>query len=178
MISISELWRRTQGMVVTGSVEESKSANGKMLVRIKYSDKNTGEEHVSKFLPVMTKNNKLMKIWMPLEKGEQVTVLRPFGDNDGGLVIPSLHWKGNKESVGANEHSAIVEFKDGCVIKYDTQTGRLSVHGAKKIKFVATDNISLIAKDLTFFSSTLTHNGVNVGFTHVHPACIKCGGAL
>ena len=173
MISISELWRRTQNMVVTGNVEESKSANGKMLVRIKYSDKNTGEEHVSKFLPVMTKNNKLMKIWMPLEKGEQVTVLRPFGDNDGGLVVPSLHWKGNKESVGANEHSAIVEFKDGCVIKYDTKTGRLAVNGAKKIKLVGV-SVEIVGDNVAFTAKTLTHNGVCIGCTHTHGGSSCC----
>lgn len=175
MVSLSELWRRTQNMVVVGKVEETLAARGKMLARIRYTDEH-GEEHVSGFLPVLGKSNRFMKVWMPVQKGEQVTILRPFGDNDGGVVIPSVYWRGNKESAGANDHTAVVEFEDGCIIKYDAKTGMLSVHGAKKIKFVATENISLIAKDLTFFSSSLTHNGVNVGATHVHPACIKCGG--
>jgi len=133
MITISELWRRVQNMVVTARVEETMASDGKMLVRVAYTDKETGEEHLSKFLPVATKNNSFMKVWMPVLKDEQVTVLRPFGDNDGGIVFTSIYWLGNQEPAGANEHVAIVEFSDGCTIKYDTQSKELSVDSCEKV---------------------------------------------
>lgn len=175
MITLSELWRRVQNISVTAKVVETQSSSGKALVKVLYTDRDSGENHISSWLPVLMKNNSLMKLWFPVLVGEQVTVVRPFGDNDGGLVIPSVFWKGNKETVGANEHAAIVEFSDGCVIKYDTKTGRLSVNGTKSIKLVATETVSVVAKDIKLYSATLTHNGVNVGYTHRHPTCIKCG---
>ena len=136
MVTLAELWRRVQNIVVTARVEETMASDGKMLVQVAYTDKETGEEHLSKFLPVATKNNRFMKVWMPVLKDEQVIVFRPFGDNDGGLVFTGLHWVGSKEPEGANEHVAIVAFSDGCVIKYDTQSKELSVDGCKKVRLV------------------------------------------
>ena len=139
MVTLSELWRRVQNMVVTARVEETMASDGKMLVRVRYTDKGTGEEHLSKWLPVATKNNSLMKVWMPVLAGEQVTVFRPFGDNDGGVVFTSIHWLESKEPAGANEHVAIVEFSDGCTIKYDTQSKELSVDRCEKIRLVCAE---------------------------------------
>lgn len=174
MITLSELSRRAQNIIVTARVEETKSSNGKMLAQVAYTDRETGKEHLSRFLPVAIKNNKVLKLWMPVEKGEQVTVLRPFGDNDGGIIVPSLNWKGSREPVGANGHTAIVEFSDGCVIKYDTKTGRLAVNGARSIKLVATDIELVGTKSVSVVSPSFTHNNVNVGCTHTHGGSSCC----
>jgi len=68
--------------------------------------------------------------------GEQVVVLRPLGENDRGIVFPSLYHIGSKEPNGANAHTAIVAFSDGCVIKYDTQSKTLSVDACTEINLV------------------------------------------
>lgn len=134
MVSLSELWRRTQNMITTAKVVKTMAEDGKLLVQVLYTDKETGEEHLSRFLPMMGKNNSFVKVWLPPLPDEQVTVLRPFGDNDGGVVLPSIFWTGNKEPNGANEHVAIVEFSDGCTIKYDSLSQELSVDRCKTVR--------------------------------------------
>jgi phage baseplate assembly protein V len=133
VITLSELWRRVQNIIVTTEVVETQASGGKMLVKVKFTDDEDGETHLSDWLPVHTKNNGFMKIWLPVLVGEQVTVLRPFGSGNGGLVLPSIHHKASREIAGANAHTAIVQFSDGCTIKYDTSDGTLSVVSANKI---------------------------------------------
>jgi len=139
MISLVELWRRVQNIIVTVEVVETQAVNGKMLVKVKFTDGEDGETHLSDWLPVHTKNNSFMKIWMPVLKGEQVTVIRPFGSGNGGVVIPSIHHKASREIAGANATTAIVQFCDGCTIKYDTSDGTLSVLSTSKIILDCTD---------------------------------------
>lgn len=159
MITISELWRRVQNMVVTAKVVKTMASEGKLLVQVLYTDEETGEEHLSKFLPMMSKNNSFVKVWFPPMPEEQVTVLRSFGDNDGGIVLPSIYWRGNKEPAGANEHVAIVEFSDGCTIKYDTDSKELSVDDCEIIRLVCTElqvsgTITDARGDLTNFTTS------------------------
>lgn len=183
MITISELWRRLQNMVVTAKVVKTMASEGKLLVQVLYTDKETGEEHLSRFLPMMSKNNSFVKVWFPPMPEEQVTVLRPFGDNDGGVVIPSIYWRGNKEPAGANEHTAIVEFYDGMVVKYDSETKELTAGSCEKIKFVCTafevlgdstfnGNVDITeALDVSGdadFGGSVNNNGVDIGDTHTH----------
>ena len=133
MLSPVELWRRVQNIIVTVDVVETQAANGKMLVKVKFTDGEDGETHLSDWLPVQTKNNSFMKVWMPVLVGEQVTIIRPFGSGNGGLVFPSIHHKASREIAGANATTAIVQFSDGCTIKYDTSDGTLSVLSTSKI---------------------------------------------
>ena len=81
-----------------------------------------------------------MKIWLPPQVGEQVTVFRPLGDADGGMILPSLFNKGCKEPKGASESNAIVEFDDGARFEYDSKTKHLKVKA---------DEITLICNNLT-----------------------------
>jgi len=168
MVTLSELWRRVQNMVVTARVEETMASDGKMLVRVRYTDKGTGEEHLSKWLPVATKNNSLMKVWMPVLAGEQVTVFRPFGDNDGGVVFTSIHWSESKEPDGANEHIAIVKFNDGCTVSYDTETKELFVKSMELIhmeciraKVNASESVDVIAPKVTVECDTAKVTATN-----------------
>ena len=131
-MSLDELWRRIKNIIVTASVVETQMSDGKALVKVKYTD---GEdEHLSDWLPVKMKSNSKMKIWMPIAEGEQVIVFRPMGDNDKGFVVASIFNVNSKEPVGANANTAIVEFSDGCTIKYDMSSKELSVDSCTCIR--------------------------------------------
>jgi len=64
---------------------------------------------------------------LPPMVGEQVTVFRPLGVADGGIILPSLFNKGCKEPLGASTTNAIVEFSDGARFEYDSSTKKLKV---------------------------------------------------
>jgi len=133
MITLSEIWRRLQNTITTASVMESMASDGKMLVIVKYTD-SEGLEHLSDWLPVATKNNSFMKVWMPPMVGEQVTVFRPLGESDKGIVFTSIHWKECKELEDSSETTAIVQFADGCQIKYDSTKKTLSIVGVANVE--------------------------------------------
>jgi phage baseplate assembly protein V len=134
-LTLSELWRRIQNVMATATIVATQAKDGKMLVKVAYDD-----ETKSEWLPVMSKNNSLLKIWMPPLVGEQVTVLRVFGNADAGIVFPSIFNKNCKEPNGANETNVIVEFSDGARFEYDTRTKELKVKA---------EEINLICNNLT-----------------------------
>lgn len=147
-LTLSELWRRIQNIVVTAKVIATKAKDGKMLVKVEYD-----KECTSDWLPISSKGNSFIKIWMPPIVGEQVTVLRPLGDADGGIILPSIFNKECKEPSGANEHNAIVEFNDGARFEYDSDT--------KELKVTA-ESIILVCTNLTVTGDAKFNESVDI----------------
>lgn len=149
-ITLSELWRRIQNIIATATVVATQAKDGKALVKVAYDDETTSD-----WLAVLSKNNSLLKVWMPPLIGEQVTVVRLFGNADSGLVIPSIFSKECKEPIGANETNVIVELSDGARFEYDTATKELKVT-AEEINLICT-NLT-VTGDATF-NETITVDG-------------------
>ncbi len=140
------------------------SSPRRALVRVQLGDR------VTNWLPYKSIANKFIKIWIPPCIDEQVTVLLPFAEANGGIAVGSIFNKGCKEPDGANEHNFIVEFEDGTRIVYDTITHDLSISTQHHINFTATDvniygnlNVSGVITDEKGSLSTHVHDGVMSG---------------
>lgn len=122
--------------------------SNRALVRVQLFDR------VSAWMPYQSISNKFIKVWIPPQVGEQVIVVLPFAEANGGIAIGSIFNKGCKEPDGANDHTAIVEFSDGTRIVYDMQTHDLSLSTLGAINMAATQGVHIDA-DL-YVSKTIT----------------------
>ena len=105
--------------------------SNRALVRVQLGDR------VTNWMPYKSIANAFIKVWMPPRVGEQVTVLLPFAEANGGIAVGSIFNKGCKEPEGANDHNFIVEFEDGTRIIYDTVTHDLSISTSGAINLTA-----------------------------------------
>ena len=169
-LTLSELWRKVQNMTATATVVATKAKDGKAMVKVAYDD-----ETKSDWLPVMGKNNSLLKIWMPPLVGEQVTVLRVFGNADAGVVLPSIFNKNSKEPEGSSETNVIVEFEDGARFEYDTKTKELKVT-AEKINLVCT-NLT-VEGDAQFKANVDISEALDVGGDISNDGSIETAGTV
>lgn len=143
--------------VEVGTVVGVDLAN-RALVRVQLGDR------VTNWLPYRSIANKFIKVWMPPRIDEQVVVLLPFAEANGGIAYGSIFNKGCKEPEGANDHNFIVEFEDGTRIVYDTSTHDLSISTQHEINLTAT--AVNIEGDLKV-SGTITDEKGSLT-THVH----------
>lgn len=134
------------------------------LVRVQLGDR------VTNWLPYKSIANAFIKVWMPPRVGEQVTVLLPFAEANGGIAFGSIFNKGCKEPDGANDHNFIVEFEDGTRIVCDTNTHDLSISTSGAINLTASAvniegnlNVSGTITDEKGSLSTHVHIGVASG---------------
>ena len=169
-ITLSELWRRFQNIIVTVPVVATQSKDGKMLVKVEYD-----KECTSDWLPVAIKNNSFIKVWIPMTVGEQVIVLRPFGSSDGGIVLPSIFNKNNKEPEGASETNIIVEVHDGARFEYDTVSKELKVT-AKNIH-LACENL-VVTGDAQFKANVDISEALDVGGDISNDGSIETAGTV
>lgn len=156
-MNLAELTRRLNNIVRFGTVTETKSANGKALARVQIG------ERVSDFLPVMSFSNTFRRHYIPVRPKEQVLVVSPFGEANGGLIFRGIFNKNSKEPDGANDTTEIIEYEDGTRLSYDTT--------AKELKIDAVDKITIICKaakvtadtvDVTSTSAKVTADTVEV----------------
>ncbi len=132
--------------------------SNRALVRVQLGDR------VTNWLPYKSIANAFIKVWMPPRVGEQVTVLLPFAEANGGIAYGSIFNKGCKEPEGANDHNFIVEFEDGTRIVYDTATHDLSISTSGAINLTA--SALNIEGDLNV-SGTITDEKGSLT-THIH----------
>ena len=101
--------------------------------------------------PAFTTHN--YRHWIPLRKQAQIILSVDGGDYNTATVIGMI-WS-----------EEIPEFDDGTIVEYDSKR--------KKLLVDTPGEITLRAKAIKFESASLTHNGVNVGDTHVHPGVMS-----
>lgn len=75
-------------------------------------------------LPWTTMRAGAARIWCPPVVGEQVLVLSPEGDLEGGLIVASLSYDRFPAPVG--DASTRIEFEDGTWIGFDPRSGDLT----------------------------------------------------
>jgi len=114
-----------------GTVVESKANEGKMLARVNIHGR------ITDWLPVFGISNSFMKLFFPIQVGEQVTVLCEFAEADAGIVLPSIYNEGNAEPEGANAHTMVMSFHDGGKISYDSKNGEMTLASATKATVIA-----------------------------------------
>ena len=118
-------------LIRTGTVVQSKAAQGKMLARVDLHGR------VTDWLPVFGISNSFVKIYIPIRVGEQVTVLCEFAEADSGVIVPSLFHEDSPEPSGVNEHTFVVSFHDGGKIAYDSQSAEMLLEAVAQAKVVA-----------------------------------------
>lgn len=151
----SEIVRRINNIARFGTVTETKSADGKALARVKVG------ERVSDFLPVMSFSNSFKKHWIPVRPKEQVLVLSPFGEANGGVVMRSIFNRSAKEPTGANDTMEIVEYEDGTRLSYDTEAKELKIDAAGKITIVC-KSASIYADNVDITAATSNTGDVTI----------------
>ena len=108
--------------------------------------------------------------WIPLRKQTQLILSVDGGDYNTATVIGMI-WSEEVPApdIPVDDRPTIdrLEFDDGTIVEYDSKR--------KKLLVDTPGEITLRAKAIKFESSSLTHNGVNVGDTHVHPGVMPGG---
>ncbi|RYA23899.1 hypothetical protein CRU96_05690 [Malaciobacter halophilus] len=138
-MSFAELKRLIDSLVNFGTISQTKSADGKALSRVKVSDRETD------FLPIVSFSNSFRRHFIPARVGEQVIVVCPFGEANGGFILRSIFNKHQKEPRGANNYTEVIEYEDGTRFSYDTKAKVLTVDCVGDINIKAGGNINFIA---------------------------------
>ncbi|KFK53470.1 phage baseplate assembly protein V [Vibrio vulnificus] len=117
------------------------------------------EHRVSGWIPMNVSHAAEVRSWKPLQVGEQVVVLKPFGAQ-GGVIVASLNqtkFDQPKDKLNLYYH----EFPDGTWLEYDMEEHKLTGHvegdliltTAGNAKLTATQNVELKSSgDMTFNS--------------------------
>jgi len=163
----SELWRRVSNIITTAKVIATKAKDGKALVKVEY-DTNC----ISDWLPMAMTNNGLIKVWIPPTVGEQVTVLRAFGNSDSGIVFRSIFNRNSKEPIDANEKNIIILLKDETKIEhnFESKITRVDFLDKKYIQYDAenselkinTQTVSLECDNLTVTGEVSFQKSLNI----------------
>lgn len=151
MFSPAELTRRINNLIAIGTVTESKSVNGLSLARVKILSR------VTDFLPVMQTSNSFKTYARPITPGEQVIVLQPYGNGDGGVILGSLFNKGEKEPAGYSDTKEVTIYMDGTVISYDASSKVMEIDAVGTIN-ITCKNANITA-DTINVTATTSHTG-------------------
>ena len=116
-----EFERRLNNIIQIGTVTEVKSAERLALARVNVLGR------VTDFLPVFMWANDFVKVWLPIRVGQQVAVLSPFGNANGGVILPSVYNKTCKEPSEADDENVVVEFAKGVKIVCDGENINIDV---------------------------------------------------
>ncbi|MGL0933110.1 phage baseplate assembly protein V [Vibrio vulnificus] len=148
----SQLVRLLSEMIQFGTVIEVQAKPLRYKVQF---DKN----RVSGWIPMNVSHAAEVRSWKPLQVGEQVVVLKPFGAQ-GGVIVASLNqtkFDQPKDKLNLYYH----EFPDGTWLEYDMEEHKLTGHvegdliltTAGNAKLTATQNVELKSSgDMTFNS--------------------------
>jgi len=105
--TLSEHAAKIDATVLLGTIVESKAKDGKAMVRVSVY------ERVTAFIPYSGGiANSFVKVWIPPQVGEQVTVVSMHGNPDYGVAFPSIFNTSCKEPEGANANTMIVDAGD------------------------------------------------------------------
>jgi phage baseplate assembly protein V len=140
-----------EDLVLVGTIEEIDSEN-RALARVRVLDR------LSNWMPVLMFANSFKKEFKPMRTGEQVSVLSPYGDLKGGLVIRGIFNKECKEPSGSSSSKEVSEYEDGTRISYDVSTHELEVHCVGSVKIVC-QNAVVEADTISMISDTVNASG-------------------
>lgn len=122
---------------------------------------------ISDFLPVLHFASSYKRAVSPIRVNEQVMVIAPNGDVNGGFIIRGVFNTSCEEPSGWSDTKEIVEYEDGTRFSYDSSAKKLEVNCAGDITIVA-KNITIQAQHTSFVGGSITHNGTPIDNTHTH----------
>ena len=122
---------------------------------------------VSDYLPVLHFANSFKRSISPIRVDEQVMVISPHGEANGGFIIRGVFHVGCKEPAGWNSSKEVIEYEDGTRFSYDSGSKKLEVHCVGDISIVA-QNITIEALNTNFIGGSVTHNNTAIDDTHTH----------
>lgn len=164
--SLGELSRQIANLIRVGEVTETDFTDTDA-PRVKVAV--SGFE--SDWLPFGAKRAGNTKTWSPLSIGEQVLILSPYGDLGQAIIVCSLYSATNP----APASSASLEkdtFPDGTSISYDsashTLNATITADRGKIALAVGGVTFVITSSGLDIQGGQVTHNGKNIGSSHLH----------
>ena len=166
----SDTDRRLAGMIRVGTVTAVDAGAARCKVSL-------GGNTETAWLPFPSPRAGAIQVWAPPSVGEQVVVASPGGDTAQGLVIASLA-SGGSPAPSSDGGAFVVEIGGSTVTI--TADGINLVSNGSVVDITAggvaiTGDVT-IAGALAVSGSGVTHNGTNIGDTHVHGG-VAPGGA-
>lgn len=175
MLDYDERLRRLEellgNIVRTGIVSATNPTNG--TVRVTFPDR---DNLVSNPLPVLYPKTHADKVYHMPDVGEQVLcVFLPSGVEQG-FVVGSMY-STSDATPAASQTKHVVEYKDGTREEFDTSSSTKKttvgttevLQDANQVVIKAGAVQAVIsASGLAVTGGTVTHNGTNIGDTHVH----------
>lgn len=160
---ITDLERRGANRKRTGTIAEVGTGENAGKYRVQFSNQN-GKPFLSPWMKTRTIGAGGVKFDIVRTVGEQVEVLSENGDLTDGVIDLSVYSNDNARANGANVPlhiqigDAILEMSgEGLTIT----AGTITLKGDVKVE-----------GPVTIEGDSLTHNGKNVGSTHIHPESI------
>lgn len=159
---IAELERRFSGVMRHGTVEEIDTARHR--VRLNFGKDIEGRHFLSPWVPYAQVAGAL-KVHTPPSKGQQFTALSPNGDWQQAVAIP-MTWSNQNASPSnaGNEH--VLTF-GGVRLTVCEQSLEAQVDGV---------TLKVTSDGVTITGGKVTHQGKNIGATHIHGGVIPGGG--
>lgn len=114
------------------------------------------EERTSDWLRSNVGHAAEVKDWHPMQNGEQVVVLKPFG-TQGGVIVASLN-QAQFDQPKDNLKQFYREFPDGTWLQYDMENHQLSGEVKGKVDLVA-DTQFRVASPKIVFVGDIEHEG-------------------
>lgn len=166
----SETDRRMAAMIRVGTVTAVDAGAGRCKVAL-------GGGTQTAWLPFPSPRAGAIQVWAPPSVGEQVVVASPGGDTAQGLVIASVA-SGGSPAPSSDGGAFVVAIGDSTVTI--TADGITMVSNGSTVEITAggvaiTGNVTITGA-LAVSGSGVTHNGTNIGDSHVHGG-VTPGGA-
>jgi phage baseplate assembly protein V len=168
-LALPDIERRTANQIRLGTVLAVDHAQAR--VRVKSGEIETA------WLPWSTgRASAAKRRWDPPAVGEQVVMLSPGGDMRQGIVLPGVFQTAAGAPSASSDKDAVA-YGDGTTIEYDRGSRTLLVDFGGTSVTATPDGITLTVGGVSLVVSAdgvaitgglVTHNGVNIGSTHMH----------
>jgi phage baseplate assembly protein V len=175
---IAELERRFSGVMRHGTVEEVDA--GRQRVRLNFGKDVEGKPFLSPWVPYAQISGAL-KVHTPPSKGQQFTALSPNGDWQQAVALPMTWSDQNKSPSSKGDENVLtygnvtVTLKDGlCEVVVGAATLKLT-SAAVTVK-VGGVNVEVSDAGVAITGGKVTHDGKNIGSTHIHGGVVPGGG--
>ena len=162
----TDLLRRLENAVRPGTVAAVDHATARVRVQ--------SGELLTQWLPWLEQRAGNVRTWCPPSVGEQCLVLSPGGDLAAGWVLVGSA-SASHPAPSASDTLHRTQYPDGTLVDYDHAAHTLTVTlAAGGVASLSAEQIQLSADQVTISGavaitgSSLTHNGTNVGSSHVH----------
>lgn len=171
MNNVAELLRLIQNLVRLGTIAEIDHDAAR--VRVKSGDLLTA------WVPWLTARAGNTRDWNPPTVGEQAVVFSPGGDTANAIAMPGIYQNAHP---APSSNPALIGrwYPDGAVIEYDHINHHLRATLPGSAEITAPGGALLNADTtingrLSINGNSVTHNGINIGDTHIH-VCPSCRG--